>query len=308
MPSAQNTFLQHPSTPPLLSLAGGTLPLPEYRQIELYTKKKKLNFAPALPAATPEEQHAVNLLALAAQNFTLLDNHFNARDPLLQEGKTSWERYLAIPRTGTLDKIAAEFYRVLRLCHIAHLHPNAHKELRGGLIRLSCEFNHYALSLNITPAGISLVCAAVHLYLDAARQPYSAAYTEALLLQYFADLVSEIRKYADEDRVLYQFRPRFPYFNRHFRFDCDNPRFSEEKDHWHIDISPRFRDTVRYPIDFYLPADEALYIIPVEALQDGNLPLTELPRWQVQTSGGILPAEFALRFSREDMIVGLPMT
>ena len=42
-------------------------------------------------------------------------------------------------------------------------------------------------------------------YLDSFRQPYSEAYVEAMLLQYFLDIVAETRKFADGDRVLYEF-------------------------------------------------------------------------------------------------------
>lgn len=299
-----------PTLEPLLDtispLFAHRLPRPEYRQIELYSKKKKLAFAPASPAADPH----LALLHDSQLAFWLLDTHFAAQDPLLLEGSHSWARYLALPRQRLLDKIAAELYRILRISRIAATHAQGHVEYRDGLLRLACNFNLCALSLNITPAGISLLNAAVYTYLDAARQPYSEAYQEALLLQYFFDLVGEIRKFADEDRVLFQFRQTFPFFNRHFRYDCDNPKVQAGAERWQIEISPRYRDPVRYPIDFYLSLDHGLCIVPVEALAaDSSLAVAELPRWQARLpDGGLLPATFAQRFSREEMIVGLPMT
>ncbi|MDR3324195.1 MAG: hypothetical protein LBS89_08340, partial [Zoogloeaceae bacterium] len=103
------------------------------------------------------------------------------------------------------------------------------------------------------------------------------------------------------------------YFNRHFRFDCDNPKWEQEEGNWRIDIGAKYRDPARYPIDFYLLTEDALSIVPVEALKDGVLPAAECSRWLAKNvtgsaEGGILPAEFAMRFSREDMVVGLPMT
>lgn len=295
---------------PLLQAAchqsGRRLPLPEYRQIELYSKKKKLHFdqppAAGATASTPAGLPAARLA------FQLLQEHFATQDPLLLEGLTSWQRYLALPRDTTLGKVAAELYRILRIVHIASLHREGHCSLREGLVRLSCNFDYCALDLNITPAGLDLLVAAVQVYLDAGQQPYSQTYTEALLLQYFSDLVIEIRKFADEDRVLYQFRPPFSFFNRHSRFDCDNPKVTYAEDRLSIEVGRLHQDPVRYPIDFYLELDDALYILPVEALKDFSITRQALAAWRAATAGKVLPAHFAQRFGREDMIVGLPMT
>lgn len=285
------------------SLFAQGLPSPEYRQVELYTKKKKLNFAAPLASDA-----RLDGLADAQLAFFLLESHFAAQDPLLLEGKNSWERYLALPRQSTVDKIAAELYRLLRVCRIAGIHGGGRLEARDGLLRMSCNFKLCALDLNITPTGLKLLGGAVHAYLDSFRQPYSEAYVEALLLQYFFDIVGEVRKFADEDRVLYQFRQKYPFFNRHFRYDCDNPKVVQDSDVLHIEISQPYRDPVRYPIDFYLLQADAVFIVPVEALTDHSLAVADLPRWQAGVSDALLPASFAMRFAREDMIVGLPMT
>lgn len=288
---------------PAASCFGARLPVPEYRQIELYTKKKKLNFA------EPEPVDArLDRLLLARLAFHLLEDHFAVTDELLLEGRNSWQRYLGLPRASTVDKVAAELYRILRIAHIASLHAQGHREVRDGLVRLGCNFGRCALDLNITPAGLELLAGAVHCYLDSFRQPYPEAYVEALLMQYFFDIVGEIRKFADEDRVLYQFRQKYR-FNRHFRFDCDNPKVVQEAETWRIEIGPGYRDPARYPIDFYLSYEDSLCIVPVEALREQCIAVAELPRWRARgIAGDRLPARFALRFGREDMIVGLPMT
>lgn len=285
------------------SMLGSQLPLTEYRQIELYSKTRKLAFA-----APADEEGLPDGVALAQLSLLFLENHYAAQDPLLLESKSSWQRYLDLPRRNALERVVAELYRILRICRIATLHGSAHHEMRDGLVRLSCVFNRCSLSLNITPYGLLLVAAAVRCFLDATRQPYSAAYTEALLVQYYFDIVDEIRKFADEDRVLFQFQPKFAYFNRHFRFDCDNPKFVAGDSAVAIEIGAKHRDPVRYPIDFYLPLGEHLHIVPVEALKDGCIAVADLPAWQIRGGGNALPAHFAARFSREEMIVGLPMT
>lgn len=276
--------------------------LTDYRQIELYTKRKKLVFAePAAASGLPP-------LLGCRTAYHLLADALAAADPELLEGRSSWEKYQALPRATTTDKLVAEVFRILRILHIALSHAGGRVEMRDGLLRAACNFKRCALALNITPGGLQLLESFVFRYLDH-RQPYGEAYVEALLTQYFTDLVLEIHKFADEDRVLYQFRPRLAWFNRHFRYDCDNPRVQMDDGHYRFAIGANYADPVRFPIDFFVPLDDALYIVPVEALSaDGRLPRSELPRWRARTAGAELPAEFRQRFGREVMIVGLPMT
>jgi hypothetical protein len=277
--------------------------LPEYRQIELYTKRKKLAFrdpppAPEYPAGTL----GVHVAAL------LLESFLAGRDAALLEGRSSWERYLALPRRTATDKLVAEVYRILRVFRVAATHRDGHLELEDGLVRAACTFQRCALALNITPAGLGLLESFVHVYLDSFRQPYGEAYVERLLMQYFVDIVGEIRKFADEDRILYQFRP-YGFFNRHFRLDCDNPRYEAGDGRYRFEIGATYADPVRYPIDFFVVLQDTLHIVPVEALRDGGLPESELPRWRTRDPFGTeLPAEFRRRFAREVMVVGLPMT
>ncbi|NTV12061.1 MAG: hypothetical protein HGA47_15015 [Zoogloea sp.] len=281
---------------------GARWSLPEYRQIELYTKKKRLAFG-----AGGEAQPALRGALSSGVAFMLLEAHFESNDPQ-QHGRPSWERYLALPKKSTCDKLVAELYRILRVLRIALVERNAQIAIEDGLIRTSCTFKRCAQSLTLTEAGLALLESAVFHYLDSPRQPYSEAYLEAMLLQYYADIVAEIKRFADEDRVLYQYRQPFA-FNRHFRFDCDNPRFHLGDDELVIEIGAMYRDAARYPIDFYIVLDDALHIIPVEVLVDGCLPLAELPKWAARVEGGIeLPPHFRMRFGRETMVVGLPMT
>lgn len=278
--------------------------LPEYRQVELYTKKRRLAFAP--PAA-PEDEALPDTLGLHVA-LALLENHLAAADPALFEGKTSWQKYLALPRRHLRDKLVAEVYRILRVFRIAASHAQGSLTASDGLVRAACEFDRCALALTVTPAGLRLVESFVFCHLDSFDQPYGDAYMEALLTQYFVDIVAEIHKFADEDRVLYQFMPSFPWFNRHARLDCDNPRYTLDADCLKIEIGAQHADPARHAIDFYLPLDDALHIVPVEALRAGALALADLPAWRARTAGAALPNEFRARFGRETMIVGLPMT
>lgn len=275
---------------------------PEYRQIELYSKKKKLAFRDDEPQAQVKDALSSGMA------FMLLESFLAGRDPSLMEGKTSWQKYLALPRKTGTEKLVAEVYRLLRVYRIALFHPDGRVEARDGLIRTSCVFERCSLSLNITAAGLALLESFVFHYLDSFRQPYGEAYVEAMLMQYFTDIVEEVRKFADEDRVLYQFRQPLP-FNRHFRFDCDNPKFQLRDGYVMLDIGNLYSNSARYPIDFFLALDNVLYIIPAEALTDRKLAIAELWRWAARTSDDMrLPSHFRGRFGRETMVVGLPMT
>jgi hypothetical protein len=278
---------------------GNRWSLPEYRQIELYSKKKKLAFCDDEPPAQVKDTLSSGVA------FMLLEGFLAARDPSLMEGKTSWQKYLALPRKTGVEKLVAEVYRLLRVYRIALFHPDGLVEAREGLIRTSCVFERCSLSLNITTAGLALLESFVFHYLDSFRQPYGEAYVEAMLMQYFTDIVGEVRKFADEDRVLYQFRQTLP-FNRHFRFDCDNPKYELLDDHLVLDIGKIYGDRARYPIDFFLEVGNAVYILPVEALTGNRFPIAELGKWAAR--GTELPAHFRSRFGRETMVVGLPMT
>jgi hypothetical protein len=285
---------------------GNRWSVPEYRQIELYTKKKRLAFSDSDTNAAVGTQIKGTLSTGVA--FMLLDTFLASQDSSLMEGKSSWQKYLALPRKTTSEKLVAEVYRLLRVYRIALSHSDGRLEARDGLVRASCIFDRCALSLNITAAGLALLESFVFYYLDSFRQPYSEAYVEAMLMQYFTDIVAEVKKFADEDRVLYQFRQVRP-FNRHFRFDCDNPKYELYDDLIVIDIGHIYSDCARFPIDFFLMMDDSLYIVPAEALTDKKLPISELGQWAARIPNNMeLPSHFRMRFGRENMVSGLPMT
>lgn len=276
----------------------------EYRQLELYSKKKTLSFAEA------EASDAVRLRGCLATEtaFALLEGFLVSRQPEI-ENLPSWQKYLALPRKDAVDKLVAEVYRILRIHHHAWRQPEGRLETAEGLVDIRCVYEQCALSLIISPVGLELLESFVFRFLDAFRQPYGRAYLELLLTQYFSDIVAEVKGFSDLDRVLYQYQQRVP-FNRHFRFDCDHPRFTLEADRIVIEIGKRHDDSLRYPIDFYLVLDDILYIVPSEVLKQGALALDQLPRWQARCDGdgATLPASFSLRFGRIKNVVGLPMT
>ncbi len=288
-------------------LLGHRWHLPEYRPVELYTTRKKLSFEEDAAGTGAGGGNRPELLG-AMTALMLLESWFDAQDALLHEGKTSWGKYLALPRRSTTDKLAAEVFRLLRLLRIAATHAAGQVELRDGLIRAACNFNRCALALHITPAGLALIESFVFCYLDLRQQPYSDAYVEAVLTQYFSDIVAEIRKFADEDRVLFQFRPKLPWFNRHFRLDCDNPRFQDHGEHLHFELGRSYTDPGRNPLDFFLQINDVLYIVPIEALEHDRISKSALPAWQAKIAGKDMPAAFRMRFSRELIDTGLPMT
>ncbi|QFY41504.1 hypothetical protein F6R98_01745 [Candidatus Methylospira mobilis] len=276
--------------------------LPEYRQIELYSKKKKLAFADEpLQRIWPG-----NALSTEAA-FMLLETQLISRDPSLED-QLSWQRYLALPRGTVTEKLVAEVYRLLRIHHIAGVFPEGHMELDDGLLHISCTYRRCALALVLTPVGLELLESFVFYYLDSFNQPYSESYVEAMLTQYYFDIVGEVKRFSDEDRILYQFRQAMP-MNRHFRFDSDHPRYRVAENNLAIEIGGFHSDPARYPIDFYLIFEDSLHIIPVEALRRESLPLDSLPRWRARTAGGLLlPDRFRQRFGRETVVVGLPMS
>lgn len=281
------------------------LSLPEYRQIELYTKRKTLEFADR-PDDLP-----LGLLAGAVRAFMLLDGLLAARESEAEAtgaARDSWRFYEALPRERPVDKLVSQLYRILRIARLVLFHRHGRVEVDEGIVKINGFVGQTALSLEITPAGLRLVASAVAYWARSRIEPYPEAYVAAMLGEYFFDIVAEIRRFADEDRILYQFRRAKP-FGRHFRFDCDNPKTRDVGDAIEFDIGPLYRDAARHPIDFYVMVDDALHIVPVEMLANGRIARTELPRWKaVLADGRSLPASFRARFGREVMVVGQPMT
>jgi len=280
--------------------------LPEHRHMEPYTRPRRLAFA--APETQAEPCVPASLLLALTSSYALLADWQESLQPELAE-LGSWQRYLALPKRSASEKLIAEIFRILRILRLAAIHRTGSLEVReDGLIRAYCDYNRCALTLLTTQTGLELLVSAVSYYLESLSQPYSDAYVERLLGQYFSDIVDEIRSFGDEDRVLFQFRQK-GWFNRQQRLDCDNPRVQLDDEHYRIDMGKYAADPARYPLDFYISLDDRLYILPVEVLKEGCISRSELPKWQARTQQGAqLPDAFRLRFAHEKNIVGLPMT
>lgn len=279
------------------------LHLPEYRQIELYTKPKVLGFLdPEPPEEAPMERLAA--VARAALAFeAVLASRYPTALPL-----TSWKRCLEMPRGTREEKFIAELHRILRIVRKIVFHPHGHVDMREGVVCLNGAIDQVALSLEITAAGLDLLESTVAYWFSALSSPYPEAYVNCMIGEYFCDIVAEIKRFADEDRILYQFRHPAP-FNRHFRFDCDNPKVKFENDKISFEIGELYRDPARFPIDFFFVFDDVLNIVPIEALKDGWIARGELRKWHARTPDEhSLPAVFHSRFARQKNIVGQPMT
>ncbi|QGM47880.1 hypothetical protein H2LOC_000345 [Methylocystis heyeri] len=277
--------------------------MPEYRQIELYTKRKALDFLDPIP---PDDA-PLDRIAAVARAALLFEATLAGLYPT-QHQLTAWARCKELPKSNQSEKILAELHRILRIVRKIAFHPQGHVDMRDGVICLNGAIDMVALSLEITRAGLDLLESMVAYWFSARISVYPDAYVGRMLSEFFFDTVAEIKRFSDEDRILYQFRRSSP-FNRYFRFDCDNPKIILESDRVNFEIGERYRDAARYPIDFYVLLDDRLHIIPVEALQNGAIRKDELPNWRARTSDGTsLPASFRTRFAREKIIVGQPMT
>lgn len=283
----------------------GAWHLTEHRPLDLYDRRRKLAFDDAPPEGGAR-RIAARLLQARHAHWAL-EEQLLAADAVLGEARGSWQRYLELPRESAVDKRVAEVYRLLRIVRIASAHAQGRAEWRDGLLHLACSFERCALALTITEVGLELLASFVAAHLEHLGSPYPPAWVERLLSQYFTDIVGEVRRFADEDRVLYQFQPR-PFFNRHFRYDCENPRVRVDDTHVAFDYSAAHEPAALFPIDFFAFVDDRLHIVPAEALTARRLPLAELPRWQARCTDGRLPANLRGRFARERMVIGQPMT
>lgn len=281
--------------------------MPEHRHMEPYTRPRRLAFAD--PEVATERQVPGHLILALTSAYNLLADWYECQNPELAT-LGSWPRYLALPKRTGSEKLMAEIFRTLRIVRLAAIQSNGYIEVKdNGLIRAFCEYNRCALSLLTTETGLELLVSSVIYYLDAQSQPHSEAYVELMLGQYFTDIVGEIRSFGDDDRVLFQFRQKC-WFNRHQRFEVDNPRVQIEEDHYRIDMGRYGNNPARYPLDFYITLDDSLYIVPVEVLKDdGFISAKDFAKWKAYTrQGAALPDAFRLRFAHEKNIVGLPMT
>ena len=286
----------------IASRSTARLSLPEHRQIELYTRKKALAFS-ADAVRSPD----LASVGGACTAFLLLQAALETDDPA-QEGRTTWDIYRGLPRTSTGERVVGEIFRVLRVVRKVAVHRQGSVAIDGGLFRLFGTIDGTVLALDISRAGLDLLGSAVAYYLGSLDGPYSAAYVEAMLLRYFADIVDEVKRFSDEGRSLFQFREPLR-LNRHLRLECDTVRVRNADDAWHFDIGAAFRDARNFPIDFFVVIRDVLHIIPMEALTDGAIAAVDLTRWRARgTDCTALPAAFRMRFAHEIMPTDVPMT
>lgn len=279
--------------------------LPEHRHMEPYTRPRRLTFAEPAPA---ERRVSGDLIFALTSAYSLLSDWYEGQNPELAT-LGSWQRYLALPKRTSSEKLMAEIFRTLRILRVAATQRNGRIEVKdNGLIRAFCEYNRCALNLLITETGLELLVSSVLYYLDSHAQPYSDAYVELMLSQYFTDIVGEIRSFGDDDRVLFQYGQKC-WFNRHQRFDVDNPRVQVSEDGYRIDMGNYGNNPARYPLDYFLTLDNQLYIVPMEVLnEEGFIGTKDLAKWQAKTRQNTLPDAYRLRFGHEKNVVGLPMT
>jgi len=278
--------------------------LPEHRQIELYTKPRILTFdEPPLPEEAPLERIASVARAAVVFEATLA-GLYPTDLPL-----TSWARAKDLPKTSMVEKVALQLHRVTRILRLISFHPHGQVEMRNGVICMGGVIGKEVYYFDITSAGLDLIETMVAYWFSARDSVYPESYVAWVFSEMFFDLGGEIRRYSDEGRTLYQFQRKGP-FNRHFRFDCDNPKATFEDNHVQIDIPAPYRDSARYAIDFYAVLHDVLHIIPVEALKDGKIAVADLPKWEVRARKDpmSLPAAFQTRFGRLKPNINQPMT
>lgn len=279
---------------------------PEYRGLEMYSAKKRSADAQKVQNDAVFSGKQTMLLSLqgAWSALNLLEAYFSQQQPQTLEGVTSWLRYQQLPKKQIADKIIAETYRLLRIVRVAWLHPDGQIEKRGNITELCCNSNQYPLILKITDTGLSLLQSLVFYFLNRAQTQYGDAYHEAMLQSYFTDLIGELRGFEDEDRVLCQFRPGLN-INRHWRLDCENPRYQVTDGFCVIQLNPRYDDGVCHPIDFHLRLNDRFYVVPMEALTPFSIAedkryinaisLTALDRWECRS--GSQPSEMSNQLS-----------
>ena len=246
---------------------GGELHLPEYRGLEMYSAKKRSADNHAKPDHQTQSDKQAMLLSMHGMwtALHLLEAWFSQQEPQTLEGITSWQRYQQLPKKQIADKIIAETYRLLRIVRVAWLHPEGKIERRYNFTELCCNSNQYPLILKITDTGLSLLQSLVFYFLNRRQTQYGEAYHDAMLQSYFTDLVGELRGFEDEDRVLCQFRSGLN-INRHWRLDCENPRYQVTDGFCVIQLNPRYDDGHCHPIDFHLRLNDRFYVVPMEAL------------------------------------------
>jgi len=219
-------------------------------------------------------------------------------------GLTPRERFTAWRPDTRTRRLAAQVYRILKIPRRGVSAPGARLASSERVFQVNYVEAPFAFGLRVTFAGLELLAGFVAIYLDFKRQPFPEAYVEAMLSEYYEDIVAEIRYLSDEDGSVLHFRKQFA-FNRHFRFQCCTARYTLTSERLEIETGERFADKRTYPVDFFLMIEGEFHIIPCEALVDGGLSREELPRWKARSPdpGDGLP-EYNLRIKSEALHSG----
>ena len=166
------------------------LSLPEHRQIELYSKRKALSFA----ATDVADGIPVTEIAGVCRAFVALDAALAG--PGTAGGGTSWERCRNLPRFSATQRLLGELYRVARLVWVVASDARGRISYCDGLIDFDAIVAPSVLAAKITPAGLRLLESAIVYYLTSRLEPYPGAYVEAMLTEYYLDLLGEVRSYS----------------------------------------------------------------------------------------------------------------
>jgi len=255
--------------------------LPERRKIELsYNEKLGIPVIPFL-RTRPEPEPFPGFFA-PLEMFDILDDYLVFQKPEL-EARSSLDRYHGLPKTTRTEKILAEFYRILRVYHIICTYQEGRisEKTETGQIEIDLPEKDVVYDMHYFPEALEVLCAGIVYYLSSLKRPDPPAYVDAMLSAYYRDVVASISFFCDEVGNLYQFHSDF-LMNRHLRLLGGNAEFKIEGDFMIFQLEEMLKDPSRYPIDFYFQVYRKLHVLPVEALTDGKLPITELPRWLVK--------------------------
>jgi hypothetical protein len=253
--------------------------------------------------AEAAEANGREQVARADALFLLLNRYLETFHPEWRELSTR-EKYRALPRTTRVEKMLAQVYRLLKVVHGAVTERAAHVVPSSGKIAItvSCGVAH---ALTVTPMGLTLLGSFVAYYLTSLQAPFSEAYLEAMLSQYYADITEEVCRFFDEDGVLLQFR-RKGSFDRHCRLRCPNPKFAVAGEEVVFQIGTHLLES-RRSIDFYVILGGMLHIVPSEALQGDRVPLAELERWRARGANDAIPYGGSLRLEQLHVADSGPM-
>lgn len=265
---------------------------PEFRRIEFGTRRPVLNFADPEPFDRATVAEVAAVVRADAVLRSVLDG-----GQAWDIGSSSWERYARHPRATRAERVAGELVRRLRLVSAIALREGARAERRDALVYLGVDVGKEIYEIEITSAGLALLELAAHKLIEFRDTIYPEAWVEAYLMTLAGDITAEIAAFHDEDNVPQQFRPSIP-FNRHARFDCENPRSRIVDGGLEIEIPEAYKNVAVFAIDFHTVVDEHPCVIPAEALENGRMPLSEVPRWRARTNAdGAYPDRFRRRFA-----------